>query len=55
MKLQGFQTYTARDIAVRQGLDLRVDARLPVGALEESIVVSGQAAVCRPRALPCSR
>ena len=45
VKLAGFQTYTARDIAVRQGLDLRVDARLSVGALEESIIVSGQAAV----------
>ena len=45
VKLQGFSTFTARDISVRQGLDVRVDARLSVGALEESIVVSGQAAV----------
>ena len=28
VKLQGFSTYTARDIAVRQGLDVRVDAKL---------------------------
>ncbi len=45
VKLPGFSTYTARDIAVRQGLDVRVDAKLSVGALEESIIVSGQAAV----------
>jgi hypothetical protein len=43
--LSGFQTYRARQITVRQGIDVRVDARLVVGALEESIVVSGQAAV----------
>jgi hypothetical protein len=45
VKLPGFSTFTARDIAVRQGLDVRVDAKLKVGALEESIIVSGQAAV----------
>ncbi len=45
VKLSGFSTFTAREIAVRQGLDVRVDARLKVGTLEESIVVSGQAAV----------
>ena len=45
VSLQGFQTSRTRDVAVRQGLDLRVDARLKVGALEESVVVSGQAAV----------
>lgn len=45
VKLPGFSTFTARDIAVRQGLDVRVDAKLNVGALEESIIVSGQAAV----------
>ncbi len=45
VKLPGFSTFTARDISVRQGLDVRVDAKLKVGALEESIVVSGQAAV----------
>jgi hypothetical protein len=43
--LSGFQTFRAQAITVRQGLDVRVDARLKVGALEESIVVSGQAAV----------
>ena len=41
VKLPGFSTFTARDIAVRQGLDVRVDARLKLGALEESIIVSG--------------
>src|SRR5687767_4086474 len=45
VKLSGFSTFTAREIAVRQGLDVRVDAKLKVGTLEESIVVSGQAAV----------
>jgi hypothetical protein len=43
--LSGFQTFRAREITVRQGLDVRVDARLKVGAIEESVVVSGQAAV----------
>ena len=43
--LSGFQTFRARQITVRQGIDVRVDARLVVGALEETIVVSGQAAV----------
>lgn len=43
--LSGFQTFRAQAITVRQGIDVRVDARLAVGALEESIVVSGQAAV----------
>jgi hypothetical protein len=43
--LQGFKTYTARDIAVRPDLVLRVDARLGIGTLEESIVVSGTSVV----------
>src|SRR5918999_6126611 len=43
--LQGFRTFRARDITVRQGIDVRVDARLGVGSLEETIIVSGQAAV----------
>ena len=45
VKLAGFSTYTTRDIAVRQGLDVRVDAKLKLGTLEESIIVSGEAAV----------
>jgi hypothetical protein len=45
VSLQGFQTYTARDIAVRPDLTLRVDPRLSVGALQESIVVSGTSVV----------
>ena len=32
--LSGFQTFRARQITVRQGIDVRVDARLVVGALE---------------------
>jgi hypothetical protein len=43
--LQGFKSYTARDIAVRPDLALRVDARLGIGTLEESIVVSGTSVV----------
>ena len=45
VSLSGFQSFKAQGVAVRQGLDVRVDARLKVGALEESIVVSGQAAM----------
>ena len=45
VKLAGFSTFTTRDIAVRQGLDVRVDAKLKLGTLEESIIVSGEAAV----------
>ena len=43
--LQGFKSYTARGIAVRPDLVLRVDARLGIGTLEESIVVSGTSVV----------
>jgi len=45
VKLPGFSIFTTRDIAVRQGLDVRVDAKLKLGTLEESIIVSGEAAV----------
>jgi len=45
VSLPGFQTSRTRDVAVRQGLDLRLDARLKLGAIEESVTVSGQAAV----------
>src|SRR5690349_14080971 len=38
VKLAGFSTHTTRDIAVRQGLDVRVDAKLKLGTLEESII-----------------
>ncbi len=41
----GFQSFTARDIAVRQNLDLRVDAKMNVGEVKESVVVSGTTAV----------
>ncbi len=43
--LQGFKSFTARGIAVRPGLALRVDARLGLGTLQESIVVSGTSVV----------
>ena len=43
--LQGFKSYTARGIAVRPDLVLRVDARMGIGTLEESIVVSGTSVV----------
>src|SRR4051812_25862766 len=45
VKLQGFQAYTAKDIAVRPDLALRVDAKLKVGSVQESVVVSGTAVV----------
>src|SRR6188474_1303259 len=38
--LPGFQTFQARDIAVRLNSAVRVDARLSVGALQESVLVS---------------
>ena len=41
VSLTGISDLATRDVAVRQGLDLRVDVRLTVGALEESVVVSG--------------
>ena len=43
--LQGFKSFTARGIAVRPDLALRVDARLGIGTLEESIIVSGTSVV----------
>ena len=45
VKLQGFQTFTTKDIAVRPDLALRVDAKLKVGSVQESVVVSGTAVV----------
>ena len=38
--LPGFQTFQAREIAVRLNAAVRVDARLSVGALQESVLVS---------------
>ena len=42
--LAGFQTFTAPNIIV-VNRDVRVDAKLSVGSLEESITVSGTAAI----------
>ena len=43
--LAGFQNYKARDIVVRQNTAVRVDAKLSVGTLQESILVSANAAI----------
>ncbi len=43
--LPGFQPYRARNVAVRQNVTARVDARLTVGTLQEAIVVSGTAEI----------
>ena len=43
--LPAFRPSPRSDIAVRQGLDVRVDAKLKLGTLQESIIVSGEAAV----------
>ena len=52
----GISTYTARDIAVRQGLDLRVDARLKRWrARGVDRRVRARRPFCRPRAPRCSR
>src|SRR5688572_15637303 len=43
--LPGFRTFTTRDITVNIGAIVRVDARLALGSLEESVVVTGEAAI----------
>ncbi|RPI52113.1 MAG: hypothetical protein EHM55_17305, partial [Acidobacteria bacterium] len=43
--LTGFQSASSRDVAVRQNTSVRVDVRLTVGTLQETILVSGTAAV----------
>ena len=43
--LPGFKTFTTRDIAVNIGAIVRVDARLAIGTLEESVVVTGETAI----------
>src|SRR5687768_8568777 len=43
--LTGFQSASSRDIVVRQNTSVRVDVRLTVGALQETVLVSGTAAV----------
>jgi hypothetical protein len=41
---QGFQTFTERDVEVAVDKVVRVDARLPVGAMTETVQVTGAAA-----------
>jgi hypothetical protein len=43
--LPGFKTFSTREVAVRIGAIVRVDARLALGTLEESVVVTGEAAI----------
>lgn len=43
--LTGFQSFRARDIVVRQNTAVRVDARLSIGTLQESVEVSAAAAI----------
>ena len=43
--LTGFQSTSSRDIVVSQNTSVRVDVRLTVGALQETVLVSGTAAV----------
>ena len=43
--LTGFQSASSRGIEVRQNTAVRVDVRLTVGALQETVLVSGTAAV----------
>jgi hypothetical protein len=44
VNVPGFQTFTARDIIVTNR-DVRVDARLSLGALEEAVTVTATAAI----------
>src|SRR5688572_19148931 len=43
--LPGFRTFSGRDITVNTGAIVRVDARLALGTLEESVVVTGESAI----------
>lgn len=43
--LPGFQSFSSRGIVVRQNTSIRVDVRLTVGTLQETVLVSGTAAV----------
>jgi len=43
--LTGFQSFSSRGVVVRQSTSIRVDVRLTVGALQETVLVSGTAAV----------
>jgi hypothetical protein len=43
--LTGFQSASSRGVSVRQSTSVRVDVRLKVGTLQETVLVSGTAAV----------
>ena len=43
--LPGFQSFSSRNIVVQQNSQVRVDAKLGVGALQETVLVSGTAAI----------
>jgi hypothetical protein len=43
--LAGFQPFSARNVIVRQNTQVRVDVKLSVGGLQETVLVSGTAAV----------
>jgi len=43
--LTGFQAFKSRGVVVQQNAAVRVDAKLSVGALQETVVVSGSAVV----------
>lgn len=43
--LTGFQSVSSRGVVVRQSTSIRVDLRLTVGTLQETVLVSGSAAV----------
>ncbi len=43
--LPGFRTFASRDVTVNVGAIVRVDAKLAVGTLEESVVVTGESAI----------
>jgi hypothetical protein len=53
--LPGFKTFAVDDIALRIGAIVRVDAKLEVGTLEESVTVTAGRPSCRPTAPHCSR
>jgi len=43
--LAGFQSFKSRGIVVQQNSSVRIDAKLTVGALQETVLVSGTAAI----------
>jgi Carboxypeptidase regulatory-like domain/TonB dependent receptor len=43
--LPGFQSFRARNVVVQQNSSVRMDAKLAVGALSETVLVSGSAAI----------